>query len=286
MGLAERLCVGRRTPASTARCDQRLVSYTGSGCGRRRGGVCLRVLAGSRAAGIGRTRAGLVECAGALYGPGPAVCQRAAFPHGLGGLCLVGVFPDHARTGTAPDARGGLALPGGVARRNARAVRFFLPAGSAHGKLGARPHAGPSRAGPVVLGSLVRVRREGRHVSAPHLAAIRPRECSQPCLGDHVWGGDQDGALRSGPLQWLAARPGERGLGGADAGCDQRGAGCGVHAGAKRPQAAARLLLGGKHRGHPDRPRSRTAGRGQRQHSLGPRGDGGSDVALVESRPV
>ncbi len=54
---------------------------------------------------------------------------------------LGGLFSDHAQPATPRGARGGLALPWGIARGGARAVRVFHPAGGAHRKLGTRSAA-------------------------------------------------------------------------------------------------------------------------------------------------
>ena len=256
LGMAERLCVGRRTPASAARRGERLVSGAGGGRGRRRGGLCPRVLAGSRAPGIGPARAGVVERAGAEHGAGAAVRQRTAFPHRVGSVRPVGVFPDHAGTGTA--AR--------CARRAGCIWRRRMPARSACSPSSPcwrrAPGAGISarcatipELAPLFWLALFGFGVKAGMFPAAHLAAVGARQRAQPCLGDHVGRGDQDGASTASCASAAGCRcrpaAGWVVLG---AGRGQRGAGRRVRPRAERSQAPARLLLGGKHRHHPDRP--------------------------------
>ncbi len=206
----------------------------------------------------------MVERSGVEHGAGADGFQRSAFSHRLGAVRGLRLFSDHAR----PCNGARCARRAGCIWRRRMPARFVCSRSSRHWRRA--PEAGTSArcASSTELAPLFWLALVGfgvkagffpLHIWLPSAHANAPSHVSAIMSGVAI----KMGHLRHRALQRLAAGAGGGGLGGDRARRDERAARHRLRVCAKRFQTAARVLLGGKYRRHPDRRRRRVA-RGRR----------------------
>ncbi len=240
--------------------DQRLFRLDIMRGGSRWRGLRARVLA-RPSLSIGCARPGLVVRHFIEHGAGTNFVKRPSFFDRLGIIHHLLLFLDNTRQRPRGGAQSGMVIFGGIPCRNGLLVCLFWNTGGSDWKLGTRSDAGTNDAGAVILAGAGWIWCQSRVVSLARLVAISPCECSQPCFGDPVGSGDQDGSLRSGAFQRLAAIAVSRSLGADSPGRGQRSARHRLRFRTDRSKMSARVLFGGKHRDYSGRTRRGVVGK-------------------------